>query len=220
MVSPYFNHIECTEEQDLYHSLGREIIYLSGIEVLYIRVSQLDSEHLDELLLENRFEELKKENATVLDMWVDRPPTHIEGQELFAKFGFSQAQSVTFYCSIRYFKEIFGDEARPEEGSYIFVPRWKNDGFGPEDIWKINNVTVDDEQMHPLGSPIYFRIHTERAKYTYQDIEESHIDATDLNEKMLGTIKQGKEIHNDDETIEELGKEFLVFDEKNPFGAP
>lgn len=220
MVSPYFNHVECKEEQDLYHDLARETIYLGGVEVLYIRVPQLDSEHLDRLFLENRFEELKKANAYVLDMWIANPPNHIEGQELFAKFGFSQAQQCTFYCAVRYFREVFGDETRPEEGSYIFVPRWKNDTFGPEDMWKINSVTVDDETAHALGSPLHFRIHTERAKYTHQQIEDLHIEASDVAAEMLGTIKQGKEVKNDDDILEQLGKDILEFDEKNPFGNP
>lgn len=219
MTSPFFNHVENKPEQDLYHSLARELVFLGGVEVLYIRVAQLDSEHLDRLFLENRFEELKKENAYVLDMWVANPPQHIEGNELFAKFGFSQAQTCNFYVSIRYFKETVGD-FRPEEGSYIFVPKWKYDGFGPEDMWKINHVTVDDETAHALGSPLYFRIHTERAKYTHQNIENQVIDAGDIKDSMLGTIKQGKEVQNDDAVLEDLGKEILEFDEANPFGNP
>lgn len=218
MTSPYFNHVECTEEQDLYHDLAKELVYLGGIEVLYVKMENLNSEELDRLFLENRFEELRKKNCYVLDMWWDEPPQHIQGDELFAKFGFSTPQTCRFYCAIRYFREEVGD-GRPEEGSYIFTPKWKNDTFGPEDIWKINSVTDAKISSHQLGSPVYFAIDCERAKYSHQDIEDGTMQLSDIKDTMSGELGP-EDALEDSDILEEFGKDFLDFDENNPFGMP
>lgn len=218
MVSPYFNHVECTEEQDLYHDLARELIYLAGIEVVYVKVNNLNSEHLDKLFLENRFEELKKENCYFLDMWWDNPPEHVMGEEMFAKFGFSEMQTCRFHCAIRYFQEVTGDW-RPEEGSYIFIPKWKNDGFGPEDVWKINFVDENRLSEHSMGSPLYYSIDCERARFTHQSIENDNINLGELKEGKDGDIKP-MDMEEDNTFLEDMGKDYLEFDENNPFGMP
>ena len=225
MVSPYFNHVECEEEQNLYHDLANELVYLGGIEVLYISVENLESIHLDKLFLENRFEELKKENAVVLDMYCENPPANKEGDELMAKFGFSQPETCKFLCGVRHFEAHFGKGECPTEGSYIYVPQWKYDPFGANELWRINSVKADDDQFHALGSPVYFQIYTERAKYSHQSISDGEIVASEIKEDMEGGVKPPVADDNlvpidDDDTLQELGREILEFDEKHPFGEP
>lgn len=215
-VSPYFQHVDCKCEQDLFHELAREFVYLAGISVLYIRVKQSDDENFDELFWENRFEVFQSENAKEIEMWINNPEQPLDNADLMAKFGFSQPNSSTYICETRRFNELFGH--RPREGDYIFVPKWES--FGPEDIFRITKVDVADYQLQALGSPVYFFIHTERARFNHQTIENNSINIHNISEKLFGEIKQGKEVQKDNEHIEESGKDCIEFDENNPFGMP
>ena len=207
-VNSYFDHVTQRNEQDLYHDLAEEMIQLSGIDVQYIKVENLRAENYDPVFGENRFE--KMNGAVTIEMYMKDFEQPLGGDDLYSKFGFTQAHTCTFVAGVRRFGAVMG--MRPREGDYIYIPEW--DYLGPDDVFRITKVDFVDAQWKALGSPVYYFIKCERAKFTHQDVDTG---ISDLDED---AVRQEMMDRNDDtDPLEEFGKAFIDFSEDNPFGT-
>jgi len=212
-VSQYFHHVDATEEKNLFHDLAAEFVQLSGIDVHYIEVAKFDGNY-DALFGENRFEILGK--SKVIEMYLKDMEKPYANDDFYAKFGLSQPDSCSFLVARRRFDAEFGK--RPQEGDYIYIPVWNP--LGPDDIFKIQKVDVSDYQNMPLGSPVYYFITCERARYTHQTVEttEPVLDqgAVDISNNN-STVNDS---NADNDPLQILSNQFIQFDENNPFGTP
>jgi hypothetical protein len=213
-VSPYFHHIDATEEQDLYHSLAEEMIFLSGINVYYIKTDALTDGNFDPIFSENRFENL--DNATEIEMYLKSMDQPYEGDDLFSKFGLQQAEQCTFLVGYRRFETLFNH--RPREGDFVYIPTW--DPRGPDDIFRIGKVEINDYQFKALGAPVYYFLKCERAKFSHQAVNTG---VTDLDQGVTDIANNNSVVndHNqDNDAIETVSDIFINFSESNPFGTP
>lgn len=207
-VNSYFDHVTQRNEQDLYHDLAEEMIQLSGIDVQYIKVENLRAENYDPVFGENRFEKLA--GAVTIEMYMKDFEQPLGGDDLYSKFGFTQAHTCTFVAGVRRFGAVMG--MRPREGDYIYIPEW--DYLGPDDIFRITKVDFVDAQWKALGSPVYYFIKCERAKFSHQEVNTG---VPDLDEDAVR--KEMMDRNDDTDPLEELGKAFIDFSEDNPFGT-
>lgn len=207
-VNSYFDHVTQRNEQDLYHNLAEEMIQLSGIDVQYIKVENIRTENYDPVFGENRFE--KMNGAVTIEMYMKDFEQPLGGDDLYSKFGFTQAHTCTFVAGVRRFGSVMG--MRPREGDYIYIPEW--DYLGPDDIFRITKVDFVDAQWKALGSPVYYFIKCERAKFSHQEVNTG---VPDLDEDAVR--KEMMDRNDDTDPLEELGKAFIDFSEDNPFGT-
>lgn len=207
-VNNYFDHVTQRNEQDLYHDLAEEMIQLSGIDVQYIKVENLRAENYDPIFGENRFE--KMNGAVTIEMYMKDFEQPLGGDDLYSKFGFTQAHTCTFVAGVRRFGSVMG--MCPREGDYIYIPEW--DYLGPDDIFRITKVDFVDAQWKALGSPVYYFIKCERAKFSHQEVNTG---VPDLDEDAVR--KEMVDRNDDTDPLEELGKAFIDFSEDNPFGT-
>lgn len=207
-VNSYFDHVTQRNEQNLYHDLAEEMIQLSGIDVQYIKVENLRSDNYDPVFGENRFEKLN--GAVTIEMYMKDFEQPLGGDDLYSKFGFTQAHTCTFVAGVRRFGDVMG--MRPREGDYIYIPEW--DYLGPDDIFRITKVDFVDAQWKALGSPVYYFIKCERAKFSHQEV---NTDISDLDEDAVR--KEMMDRNDDTDPLEEFGKAFIDFSEDNPFGT-
>nr|DAS97316.1 MAG TPA: neck protein [Caudoviricetes sp.] len=207
-VNNYFDHVSQRNEQDLYHDLAEEMIQLSGVDVQYIRVENLRAENYDPVFGENRFEKLA--GAVTIEMYMKDFEQPLGGDDLYSKFGFTQSHTCTFVAGVRRFGAVMG--MRPREGDYIYIPEW--DYLGPDDIFRITKVDFVDAQWKALGSPVYYFIKCERAKFSHQEVNTG---ISDLDEEAVR--KEMMDRNDDTDPLEELGKAFIDFSEDNPFGT-
>lgn len=212
-VSPYFKHIDASNEQDLYHDLAIEMVQLAGIDVHYIPVEQF-GDNYDEVFGENRFEFLGQ--STVIEMYLKDMEQPYVNDDFYAKFGLAQPNACSFLVAIRRFDAEFGH--RPREGDYIYIPTWGK--LGPDDIFRIQKVDVTDYQVMALGSPVYYFIKAERAKYNHQIVQTGESILDDGAAEMLNNNSVVNDTNADNDVIQELSNNFINFDEKNPFGNP
>jgi len=210
-VSPYFHHIDASNEQDLFHSLAEEFIQLAGVNCYYIKVEQVKDANYNEIFGENRFEVLK--NATMIEMYLKDMEQPFGNDDFYAKFGFSQPHSCTFLVGVRRFNKEFNH--RPREGDYVYIPNWT---IGPEDIFRIAKVSISDYQAHALGSPVYYFLHCERAKYNNQLVNTGIADLDNTTPVNNNSLVNDPNADND--PIQQLSDSFISFNEKNPFGTP
>lgn len=207
-VNSYFDHVTQRNEQDLYHDLAEEMIQLSGIDVQYIKVENLRAENYDPVFGENRFEKLA--GAVTIEMYMKDFEQPLGGDDLYSKFGFTQAHTCTFVAGVRRFGAAMG--MRPREGDYIYIPEW--DYLGPDDVFRITKVDFVDAQWKALGSPVYYFIKCERAKFSHQEVNTG---ISDLDEDVVR--KEMMDRNDDTDPLEEFGKAFIDFSEDNPFGT-
>ena len=210
-VSPYFQHIDASNEQDLFHSLAEEFIQLAGVNCYYIKVEQVDDDNYDKLFGENRFEVLQ--NATLIEMYLKDMEQPLGNDDLYAKFGLSQPHSCTFLVGVRRFNSEFGH--RPREGDYVYLPNWS---IGPDDIFRIAKVEVTDYQFKALGSPVYYFLRCERAKFNHQIVNTGIADLDNSATINNNSVENDRNADND--PLQELSDMFINFDEKHPFGKP
>ena len=213
-VSQYFSHIGATNEQDLYHDLAIEMVQLSGIDVHYIKVEQVQDSNYDKLFGENRFEVLGQ--SVVIEMYLkdmEQPYVH---EEMYAKFGLTQPSSCAFLVAVRRFDAEFNH--RPREGDYIYIPPWNN--IGPDDIFRIASVDVRDYQVMALGSPVYYFIKCERAKYNHQIVNTGSELFDTETAGLLNNNSVTNDPNADNDPLQVLSDQFIQFDESNPFGTP
>lgn len=213
-VSPYFHHIDAKNEQDLYHDLATEMIQLAGIDVHYMKVEQVNDINYNPVFGENRFEKLGQ--STVIEMYPKDFEQPYGNDDLYAKFGLSAPNTCTFLVGVRRFEGVFGH--RPREGDYIYVPLWSH--LGPDDIFRIAKVDIEDFQFKTLGSPIYYFIKCERAKFSHQSVStgEPVLDAGVVEQ--LNNNSVANDLNADNDPVQQLSDDFISFDETNPFGTP
>lgn len=208
-TNPYFNFTSANNEQDLYHSLATEMVQMSGIDVHYIRSEQIGTDGYDEIFGENRFEKLK--DTTVIEMYLKDFEQPYGGDDLYSKFGLSAPHQATFLVGVRRFTDVLGH--RPREGDYIYIPKF--DFLGPDDIFRIHKVDSHDIQWKALGSPVYFYLKCERAKFGHQEVDTGIGDLDSRSD-----IKSQVDHNNDADPLQQMTDMFVDFSESNPFGNP
>lgn len=210
-TNPYFNHTGAVNEQDLYHDLATEMIQLAGMDVRYLKVESINDANYDPILGENRFEEL--EEATIIEMYLKDYEQPYAGDDFYAKFGLSQPHTCTLLVGVRRFMDELGH--RPREGDYVYIP--KTDFLGPDDLFRIHKVDFVDAQWKALGSPVYFFLRCERAKFTHQDLTGAD---TELDADLMTKEDVRNDRNDDSDPLQELGDLLIDFNEKNLFGEP
>lgn len=213
-VNKYFNHVAASNEQNLYHDLATEMVQLSGIDVHYIKSEQVIDENYDELFGENRFENLN--HSTVIEMYLKDFEQPLGNDDLYAKFGIHQPNTATFVVGVRRFNEVLGH--RPREGDYIYIPLW--DFLGPDDIFRITKVDSFDIQWQALGSPVYYFVKAEKAKFSHQELNTGIAELDSTNWTHVNDDSVENDPNTDNEAVETMNDFFINFDENHPFGRP
>lgn len=213
-ISPYFKHVDATNEQDLYHSLATEMIQLSGVDVHYIKVEQIADENYDSVFGQNRFEVLGQ--SVVIEMYIKDMEQPLGNDDFYAKFGLSQPHSCTFLVGVRRFEEEFSH--RPREGDYVYLPAWSH--LGPDDLFRISKVDVNDLQFKALGSPVYYFLRCERAKFNHQVVNSGEPILDAGTAALINNDSVANDLNADNDPLQELSDQFIQFDENHPFGNP
>lgn len=210
-TNPYFRHHNATNEQDLYHDLATEMVQMAGIDVHYIKVDSINSKNFDTILGENRFESLK--DSIVIEAYLKEFEQPYAGDDFYAKFGLSQPHTCTLIVGVRRAHDLLG--SRPREGDYIYIPKFEF--LGPDDIFRIHKVDATDVQWKALGSPVYYFLKCERAKFSHQEVETGIGDLdmdVDMKERPDG------DRNNDNDPLQDLTDMLVDFSEENIFGRP
>jgi hypothetical protein len=107
---------------------------------------------------------------------------------------------------------------RPREGDFVYIPTW--DPRGPDDIFRIGKVEINDYQFKALGAPVYYFLKCERAKFSHQAVNTG-VGILDQGVVDMANNNSVVNDHNqDNDAIETVSDIFINFSESNPFGTP
>lgn len=202
-VSPYFNHISNSSEQDLVESMVVETIKLSGLDIVYLpRTNDIDPVLRDPT------------NSEFATKWTIEAYFHdVQGYggegDIMSKFGFQQLDTVSVSIAKKSWRRLGVTERseRPREGDLIFIPFSKS-------FFEISHVEHEDP-FWQLGRYNVFKL-------------KCHMYTRGYNEKFVTPdpfINAGANADNSAEidtainsAITEKSGTLLDFTEKNPFG--
>jgi hypothetical protein len=144
----YFKNFNSLPQQELLNSLTKEVIQMSGIDVLYLaRTSVKVDDVLNEDVL-SRFE-----SAVEIEMYINTPEGFGGAGDIATKFGLDVQDELNMIVN----KERFFTEtalSNPREGDLIYFPIDKN-------IFEIRFVE-DEKPFYPLGRGTVFELTCEK----------------------------------------------------------
>jgi hypothetical protein len=216
-LNPYFSWTNEVSEQNLYHDLAEEFTQMFGIEILYLKVENLEGSNYDQLFGENRQPLVKA--GVPFEVY----PADIEnvelGDDMFTKFGLQVDDTLHLYFPYKRFQSVF-NELRPREGDLIFVQKY--DDLGATDMFRISYVQKDII-FYQLGNNYFFDVKAVRHSFSHEVYED---DTLNPHGDLAINVDQQKEPENqivndpntDNATIDSIKNSILNFDEHNPFG--
>ena len=153
----YFKNFNSFPQQELLNSLTREVIQMSGIDVLYLaRTSGKSDGILNEDVL-SRFE-----SAVEIEMYVNTPEGFGGAGDIATKFGLDVQDELSMIVN----KERFFVETAlgaPREGDLIYFPLDKN-------LFEIRFVE-DEKPFYPLGKGTVFEMTCEKFVFSEEVFE-------------------------------------------------
>ena len=151
----YFKNFDSFPQQELLNSLTREVIQMSGIDVLYlVRTSVKIDDILNEDVL-SRFE-----SAVEIEMYINTPEGFGGAGDIATKFGLDVQDELNMIVNKeRFFKET--GLAAPREGDLIYFPLDRN-------IFVIRFVE-DEKPFYPLGKNTVYDLTCEKFVYSEEE---------------------------------------------------
>lgn len=207
VVSPYFNHYNSSNEQNLLQSLIDEALYNRGIEVLYIPRQQDNIDYLFNEDPAQYYDSFKSLAAYPLFT------TGFDGQEMMSMFGDEFQKSGSLVISKRKFKDAFPDWIRPKEGDLIYMPITNA-------ILEIKYVDLESE-FFDKGKTYVYEIKCEAFEYSYEDIKTGDMDFDKIINDVIEVANQDTttEPYGDNSEINADGTASIEFSPDNPFGV-
>ena len=151
----YFKNLNSFPQQELLNDLTREVIQMSGVDVLYLaRTSVKVDDVLNEDVL-SRFE-----SAVEIEMYVNTPEGFEGAGDVATKFGLDVQDELSMIVNKeRFFKETA--LSNPREGDLIYFPVDKN-------LFEIKFVE-DEKPFYPLGKNTVFELTCEKFIFSEEE---------------------------------------------------
>lgn len=235
-VSNFFDNFSNYGEQQLLQSLGTEMIQRYGIDVYYMPRSHVN---IDRLWTEDTLSEFTQ--ATEIEVYIKTFQGWQGDGDLMQKFGFSQADQITFSMMRNRWEDEFTnyqpDLIRPVEGDFIYLAM-------THALFEVKFVE-NEANFYQTGLLTYYDIKCERVNISGEKIATGipDIDAIGVNyqtvvDDFFMTDQDGNPLLTGDgsglmegqfdtDTIDptvqnslfsDQGRTFIDFSQKNPFG--
>lgn len=151
----YFKNLNSFPQQELLNDLTREVIQMSGVDVLYLaRTSVKNDDVLNEDVL-SRFE-----SAVEIEMYVNTPEGFEGAGDVATKFGLDVQDELNMIVNKeRFFKETA--LSNPREGDLIYFPVDRN-------LFEIKFVE-DEKPFYPLGKGTVFELTCEKFIFSEEE---------------------------------------------------
>lgn len=151
----YFKNFNSFPQQELLNSLTREVIQMSGIDVLYLVRTSVK---IDDILNEDVL--AKYESAVEIEMYVNTPDGFGGAGDIATKFGLDVQDELNMIVNKeRFFKET--GMAAPREGDLIYLPLDRN-------LFEIKFVE-DEKPFYPLGKNTVYELTCEKFVYSQEE---------------------------------------------------
>ena len=151
----YFKNFNSFPQQELLNSLTREVIQMSGIDVLYLVRTSVK---IDDILNEDVL--AKYESAVEIEMYVNTPEGFGGAGDIATKFGLDVQDELNMIVNKeRFFKET--GMAAPREGDLIYLPLDRN-------LFEIKFVE-DEKPFYPLGKNTVYELTCEKFVYSQEE---------------------------------------------------
>ena len=193
----YFKNFNSFPQQELLNSLTKEVIQMSGIDILYlVRTSVKIDDILNEDVLA-RFE-----SAVEIEMYVNTPEGFEGAGDIATKFGLDVQDELNMIVNKeRFFKET--GMAAPREGDLIYLPLDRN-------LFEIKFVE-DEKPFYPLGKNTVYELTCEKFVYSQEEfaLPDDGTGTKEIFDKyerknaitMQVTVAAGSLLYKADETI-------------------
>ena len=200
-ISPYFKHISSKPEQDLVTELAREVIYLRGMDLIYI---PRDNPNIDYLFGEDNDSVFQE--GVVLEMY----PMEMEGfggdGDIMSKFGLDIRDEVTIQIAPKRFSSVvtrkYPEIVRPREGDLIAYSLAKA-------LFEITYVE-HEKPFYTRGVQTVWELQCKRFIYNRDELQTG-IDDID-NIATTPPVDDNTDIQTESDT-------FVNFDESDPFSS-
>ena len=151
----YFKNFNSFPQQELLNSLTREVIQMSGIDILYLVRTSVK---IDDILNEDVL--AKYESAVEIEMYVNTPEGFGGAGDIATKFGLDVQDELNMIVNKeRFFKET--GMAAPREGDLIYFPLDRN-------LFEIRFVE-DEKPFYPLGKNTVYELTCEKFVYSQEE---------------------------------------------------
>lgn len=151
----YFKNFNSFPQQELLNSLTREVIQMSGIDILYLVRTSVK---IDDILNEDVL--AKYESAVEIEMYVNTPDGFGGAGDIATKFGLDVQDELNMIVNKeRFFKET--GMAAPREGDLIYFPLDRN-------LFEIRFVE-DEKPFYPLGKNTVYELTCEKFVYSQEE---------------------------------------------------
>jgi hypothetical protein len=151
----YFKNFNSFPHQELLNSLTREVIQMSGIDILYLVRTSVK---IDDILNEDVL--AKYESAVEIEMYVNTPEGFGGAGDIATKFGLDVQDELNMIVNKeRFFKET--GMAAPREGDLIYLPLDRN-------LFEIKFVE-DEKPFYPLGKNTVYELTCEKFVYSQEE---------------------------------------------------
>lgn len=206
-ISPYFRHIDATNEQQLIDDLTVETIQQRGLDLWYIPRTE-STGGFDYLFGEDPANVFDK--AVEIEFWCENVSDGFEGADNIGRFGLEMPDIATFQVSkTRFIEEIqklYPDIVRPREGDLIV---WKADPSEPMAVFEITFADKENP-FYQIGKSNVFRIETERFNYSHETMQS---DVEEIDAEYVPNVED----YSDSTPIQTESDTFVNFDEDDPF---
>lgn len=200
-TNKYINNYNVSSEQNLVDSLVIEAIQMKGIDVRYMKRTQLPIDVLTKEDPSNKFTQGRE-----IEMW----PASVDGfdgESMFTGVQLDISKQCTFVVSKTRFKEEFPDIIHPQNGDLIYMPVTNA-------LLEIKRVDKDSP-FFENGKQYAYELTTELFRYSYEDVES---DDTNLDEIIDSVLKANDSAYAINDELKEETKNDYGFDINNPFG--
>jgi hypothetical protein len=151
----YFKNFNSFPQQELLNSLTREVIQMSGIDILYLVRTSVK---IDDILNEDVLS--KYESAVEIEMYINTPEGFGGAGDIATKFGLDVQDELNMIVNKeRFFKET--GMAAPREGDLIYLPLDRN-------LFEIKFVE-DEKPFYPLGKNTVYELTCEKFVYSQEE---------------------------------------------------
>ena len=193
----YFKNFNSFPQQELLNSLTKEVIQMSGIDVLYLVRTSVK---IDDILNEDVL--ARYESAVEIEMYVNTPEGFEGAGDVATKFGLDVQDELSMIVNKeRFFKET--GLAAPREGDLIYLPLDRN-------LFEIKFVE-DEKPFYPLGKNTVYEMTCEKFVYSQEEfaLPDDGTGTKEIFDKyerknaitMQVTVAAGALLYKADETI-------------------
>jgi len=154
-TNSYFKNFNSFPQQELLNNLTREVIQMSGVDVLYLARTAVK---VDDVLNEDALSRF--ESAVEIEMYVNTPEGFEGAGDVATKFGLDIQDELNMIVNKeRFFKETA--LAAPREGDLIYFPIDRN-------LFEIRFVE-DEKPFYPLGKNTVFELTCEKFIFSEEE---------------------------------------------------